>query len=326
MHILTIGAATRDIFVQSHGFLKMADRSAPDGFDTCIPAGAKIPVDHLVFETGGGATNAAVTFARFGLKTSCAARVGNDADGEQLREALQQERIDVSAIQTDPEDRTGTSIITLAGTGQRAILVYRGASARLDAAKIPWKTARPDWVYLTSLGDNITALKRVFADAKRYHARIAWNPGGQEIALGLKKLTPFITETDFFIVNREEAAAIANVPPRHLASVVHLLGPLPKVALCITDGAKGAYLTIRGTTWHAPALNGKRVNTTGAGDAFGSAFVAACVKTGNLQTGMRAAALNAIGVVTHMGAKAGILKRMPNATSLSRVKLTRVRL
>lgn len=303
----------------------MADRSAPDGFDTCIPTGAKIAIDHLVPETGGGATNAAVTFARFGIKTSCIARVGKDTDGDQIRTTLEREKIDASAVQIDTEERTGTSIILLAGTGQRAILVYRGAAAQIEAAKIPWKALSPNWLYLTSLGDNLPGLKRIFADAKKHHVRIAWNPGAKEIALGLKKLTPFITATDFFIVNREEAAAIADVAPRHLEQIEHLLGALPKVALCVTDGANGAYLTVRGTTWHAPVLAGKRVNTTGAGDAFGSGFVAACIKTGNLQTGIRAGMLNALGVVTHMGAKAGILKRAPTPAALKRVRVTRVR-
>lgn len=53
------------------------------------------------------------------------------------------------------------------------------------------------------------------------------------------------------------------------------------------------------------------MNTTGAGDAFGSAFVATLAKGLYLDDALRAGLLNALGVVTHMGAKAGILKKFP---------------
>jgi sugar/nucleoside kinase (ribokinase family) len=69
-------------------------------------------------------------------------------------------------------------------------------------------------------------------------------------------------------------------------------------------------------------LKGKRINTTGAGDAFNSAFVASLLKDSDIARAMQVAALNAFGVVTHMGAKRGILKHYPKGKDLS---LTKVR-
>ena len=323
-HILTIGAATRDVFVQSEGFLKMADRTAPDGFDTCLPSGAKIAVEQIVFETGGGATNAAVTFSRFGLRTACVCRVGDDANGREVAARLVKEKVNVSAIQTDEERQTGYSTILIAGSGERTILVYRGASSHVDASAIPWKTLAPDWIYLTSLGGDEKALTRIFAEAKRRSIRIIWNPGNNELAFGLKKVGAWIEQCDILNLNREEAAALTDLPPRDLKGIIHTLSTLPRRALIVTDGAHGAYLSAHGSNWFAPALPAKRVNTTGAGDAFGSAFAAAAIKTGELEIGLRAGMLNATGVVTHMGAKAGILKRYPTEAALARVKIKRV--
>ena len=53
------------------------------------------------------------------------------------------------------------------------------------------------------------------------------------------------------------------------------------------------------------------MNTTGAGDAFGSAFTAAWIKTDDAKKSLAVAMLNATSVVSHMGAKAGILKTYP---------------
>lgn len=319
--VLTIGAATRDVFIQSPRFKMERDPGAPDGFETCFPLGSKIDVDRIVFETGGGATNAAVTFVRFGIKTATVARIGDDLGGRELRERLVTHGIDVGPLQLDKNEGTGYSLILVSGTGQRAILVYRGASRHIDAKKIDWKGIDPAWVYLTSVAGDKKTLNEIFAQTKKRNINIAWNPGNAELALGLKALTPYLLETDILLVNREEAAELADTAPRHLDAIFHRLSPLPRQALVVTDGAHGAYVHARGTTWYAPALSGKRINTTGAGDAFGSAFTAAAIKTGNLERGLRAGMLNSLGVITHMGAKAGILKKMPSPAELARVKV-----
>lgn len=317
--VVTIGAATRDVFVRSSHFDRIPSDSAPDGWNACLPMGAKIPVDQLVFETGGGATNAAVTFARFGLKTACVSRIGKDVGGTEVRNRLKSEQIDVSAIQTDPAEPTGYSIILLAGTGHRAILVSRGASKKISRSEIRWKNLSTRWIYLTSVAGEKKLLADVFANARKHMAHVAWNPGGAEIERGKKALLTHLLQTDVLFLNLEEAAALAETTPRRFDKILAALGPLPRQALVITDGARGAFCYSRGVTWHVPTIKGKIVNTTGAGDAFGSAFTASLAKDGDLERALQAGTLNAHGVVTHMGAKAGILHRFPSAKELSKI-------
>jgi sugar/nucleoside kinase (ribokinase family) len=167
------------------------------------------------------------------------------------------------------------------------------------------------WIYLTSLGGDLQALQQIFAHAKKMQARIAWNPGSAELDFGKKKLLPFLKQTDILLLNREEAAQLAHVAPRFLEETMEKLGGLPRQALVITDGKHGAHVRAHGATLYSPALKGKRLNTTGAGDAFGSGFVGAIIKGYYLDDALRVGLMNAIGVVTHMGAKAGILKKFP---------------
>jgi sugar/nucleoside kinase (ribokinase family) len=317
--VVTIGAATRDVFVKSTHFEKLRSSAAPDGWEACLPMGAKIPVDELEFETGGGATNAATTFGRFGFRTTCVARVGRDDGGEAVRVALNDNDVDSHFLQVDPKERTAYSFILVAGSGSRAILVARGASQHINGKAIPWSRIGSHWIYLTSLGGDEKLLREVFAHAKKTQARIAWNPGSAEIELGLKKLTPFLMQSDIVVLNREEAAGIAVVSPKHLDRIVSTLGSLPRLALVVTDGAHGAYTHARGVTWFAKPLTGKIVNTTGAGDAFGSAFTASMMHDNDIVHALQAGSLNAFGVVTHMGAKTGILRRLPTGRELSRV-------
>jgi sugar/nucleoside kinase (ribokinase family) len=307
--VLTVGAATRDIFVRSEAFDRVTS-NAPDGFSACLPMGSKMNAEEMVLASGGGATNAAVTFARFGYSVACLSRIGRDSAGWDITHELKQDGVETSFLQIDDERPTAQSIIFLAGHGSRAILTARGASQHLDVNAFSWKTLSLKHLYLTSLGGNLKSLRALFSHLDPLTS-VAWNPGNGELEYGLKTLRPWLMRCDVVIMNREEAAFLCGTAPRMLGPLFEELGNLPRQALVITDGAHGAYAHARGTTWHVPALKGKRVNTTGAGDAFGSAFAAALWKEGDIEMALRAGAINAFGVVTHMGAKRGIAKHFP---------------
>lgn len=164
-------------------------------------------------------------------------------------------------------------------------------------------------------------LQAVFAQAKHQLARIAWNPGNAELEWGLKRLLPFLLQTNVLLLNMEEAAGLANTSPRHFDKIMRALGSLPREVLVITDGQRGAYAHARGITWHVEPMKGKVVNTTGAGDAFGSGFVASLMRDGDIVNALKVGALNARGVITHMGAKVGILKQFPTVRDLGKAKV-----
>ncbi|MBU2565983.1 carbohydrate kinase family protein [Patescibacteria group bacterium] len=326
--VCTIGSGTRDVFIKSTHFEKQKDPSSPTGFDACFPLGSKINLDNVIFETGGGATNAAVTFARSGIKTSCICRVGDDDNGKTIKKVLNNDKVQTDYIQTDHNAQTGYSVILLSGTGQRSILVYRGASRSINAQTIPWSKFSKTWFYLTSLGGNRSALKTIINNVNKQNCKLAWNPGNAELAQGLDKLQLYFKQTDILIMNREEAASVCGCKPTLLKKIFNTLGKLPRIALVITDGPKGAYAhdCPNNKTYYTKALPGKRINTTGAGDAFGSAFTASIIKTNDIKLALAAGSINSLGVITNMGAKAGLFKEFPGIKKLSRIKISLAKL
>ncbi len=330
--VLTIGAATQDVFVRSKSLEEHADDDSPDGIAACFLMGSKMPIDELTFATGGGATNAAVTFARRGMRVACLTRIGQDPIGEEILDDLKREKIDARFVQHDPKRKSAYSIILLSGTGHRAIFTHRGASQALNRKAFPWhrvgarliaplqkRVAR--WIYLTSLGGDMTALKDVFAHTEQTKTRIAWNPGNKELEKGMRSLKPFLAQCDILSLNREEAATLSGIHPKETKAILKMLGDLPRVAFILTDGKHGAYVRSGGKTLFASALPGTRVNTTGAGDAFGSGFVASWMKHEDIRIALADAMLNAHGVVTHMGAKAGILHGDPAGRERRKVRI-----
>ncbi|MEI7512032.1 MAG: carbohydrate kinase family protein [Candidatus Uhrbacteria bacterium] len=318
--VLCIGGATQDVFIRSKALEEHHDEQSADGIAACFLMGSKMSIDELTFSTGGGATNAAVTFNRFGLRASCLSRVGEDPTADQIVDDLVENNVDVHFMQYDKKEKTGYSVILLSGTGHRAIFTHRGAGQKINSTEFPWHhwskkigSGRvSDWIYLTSLGGDMKALNDIFEHAQKTKTPIAWNPGNQELAKGFKILKPFIEKTAILSLNSEEAQLLGGMSA---------LGHLPTHAFLMTEGGKGATVRCGKQTLRAPALKAKRVNTTGAGDAFGSAFVATWIKTSEPRTALAAAMLNATGVITHMGAKAGILKKYPSDKELKRVQI-----
>lgn len=321
--ILTIGAATRDVFLESPAFQVISSGEFQTGLGECVALGSKNEVSNLTFETGGGATNAATTFARLGFKTQIAASVGNDNNGEEIIKVLAKEKIDTSAIQKQNETMTGYSTLLLWSGGQRSILVFRGASDQLEIAKITnanWKTK---WVYLTSLGQGAGQIKLLADKIKQNNISLCWNPGEVELSLGLAAEAPLLNLTKILLLNKEEAATLLGLPLTEQNKILAGAKSLAPIVL-ITDGDQGAYLYEK-REWRRIATTGvKPKNPTGAGDAFGSGFVAGVIKYSDAKKAAQLAILNSESVIQHTGAKKGILKKWPTPSELKKVKISQI--
>lgn len=325
--VITIGSATRDVFMMSKALHPHRAPDALSHIEACFPFGAKINVDEIFFSTGGGATNNAVTFSRLGkLRTAAICRIGADSAGREVREGLTKDRVRTDFIQTarDLHEHTAYSTILSPGgeVGERTILVYRGASRKIEHARIPWTRLNTRWFHLSSLGGDLLLLKKILGRAKKIGARVAMNPGGQEINR-FKKSKTITNQLAVLIVNREEAAALTGAPFKKEKDLLRSLAGYAPAAI-MTDGPKGAYAVVRetGLAYYVPSVGHAPRNLTGAGDAFGSGFVTGLIRSHNdWPTALQLAAFNADSVVQYLGAKTGILKRAPSATQLHTLHL-----
>ncbi len=318
--IITIGSATKDVFLLSKNFKLIKSDKFRGGVGECFAYGAKIELGDIYFDTGGGATNTAYTFSNLGLNPSIVSRIGNDIYGIEILTVLADKGIDISNLTVDKKHKTAYSTILITPEGDRTILVYRGASANFSAKDFNFAKLKTKWFYISSLAGNIELLKKIFSFAKKNKIKIAWNPGSGELKLGKSKLAPLIKQTTIFNVNKEEAAKLSG--RKEIKQIYKVLDNLTPNYLVITDGDKGAYLSDDMLIYHAKALGSKPVNTTGAGDAFGSAFCAGLILKNDWDFALRLAILNSDGVIKEMGAKNGLLPKIPKQKKLDKVKIT----
>lgn len=321
-NIVTIGSATRDVFIGSRGIMLVPSDKFATGVGECVALGSKVEADYIHFDTGGGATNSAVTFSRMGLKSGIITRIGEDSSGRDVLKVLKNEHISTRLVQKTKEEHTGYSVLLLANRGERTAIAYRGASAKILKNKVDWKTVKTEGYYITSLGGDLTLVRKILVSEEP--GLVAWNPGSAELKLGLPKLSPLIKNIAVLLLNREEAAMLTGMTMSNTSGLLKKLSSLGGRFIIMTDSSLGAYATVGGEIYHAGVLNVPVVNTTGAGDAFGSGLVAALAREKQLPEALQVATLNAHGVIGKMGAKTGILKSYPSERERSKVKITKL--
>ena len=261
--IITIGTATRDVFLKSRLFKVLHDPKHLKklGFTTgeaeCLALGSKIEVDDMAVTVGGGAANTAVTFTRYGLETAALIRVGNDSAGDDIAETLKREKVKLYAIR-DKNNPTAYSTILLSHNGERTILVYRGASESLEEREVPFSKLKAKWAYIAPGGISFPVMEKIIATLKKNNTFIAFNPSKHYIALPKAKLHKILHEVDIVLVNCEEASRITGVHYENTRGIFKKLDDIVPGIAVMTDGKKGAFVSDGSEIFESPAFDNKK--------------------------------------------------------------------
>lgn len=333
--VITIGGATRDItFVTDQGRVIETPDNLTEQKLLGFEYGAKIRSDEVRMNFGGGACNAAATFSRMGLSTAVCTGIGGDENGKSILNNLRVEGVDTRLVQVNEKQNSGFSFVVVnsQGGGERVIFVHKGASSDLEIKGE--EITETGWVYLSALsGGWEDDLANIVEAVEGSAAHLAWNPGQLEIAAGKAKLTRALYSADLFIINKDEAIELVKSDPETKLGAAELNDPArllavikswgPKVVV-ITDGKSGVILSTGELILKAPALLEAQVDTTGAGDAFGSGFLAGYILSGDIETALRFGVLNSSGTVTRYGAQNGILTRQETEARLDAVAVEKL--
>ena len=305
--IVSLGSALQDIYLIDHDDLA-ATKIGEEAILGKVLVGSKVDIDKLCYETGGGGLNSAVTFSRHGHEAIFIGNIGKDSAGEAIMRTLDREEIDNSYINFVDRQTTGTSIILLdSKSGDRTILTYRGASDKFDNfSEEDFDLIQPDWLYTTTLRGNMKVLLGFFEKAKSLGAKIMFNPGVKELEEP-KKLIGLLEDVDVLLVNKAEAARI--VPGVLLSELLYHLNNYVPIVI-ITDGPMGGIAGKRETNEiyrFGIYEDIKMKDATGAGDAFGSGFLAHLAAGHSFKNSLIFASANSTAVVSRIGANRGAL-------------------
>lgn len=319
--VITIGGATEDItFYTDEGVLINNQKDLTRQKLLAFEYGAKVKVDKSFSGFGGGASNAAVGLSGFGFRTACLCAIGEDSRGQRILNNFQARGVDITLAQKVKNVETGFSFLLVGPANEHIVFSNRAANNELTINDFEIETLdQSEWIYLTSLsGEWKNNLEKIFSVKNE---KIAWNPGHRQILTGMQGIGKYFKKTTCLIINKDEAIELVMSDKKYknksrvfLNKVKNLLLVLssygPKIVL-ITGGRHGADAISEGKIYHQPIIKEKqRADTTGVGDAFGSAFIAGLeLYKQDIRRSLILASRNAASVISVPGAQNGLLSK-----------------
>lgn len=300
--VITFGAGSQDIYLRSEKFFAA-------GKDICVPAGSKNEVEDMMMFSGGGGTNTAATFANQGLRAAWCGQVGEDCFGNLIIAELKNFKIDTQFIRKAKNKLTNTSVFLTYPGKDRTILVYRGASDDLGKKNIPWRIIKQArWFYLAPFSGKLASLTEDLINfAQKNKIKVAWNPGYNQLKFSKPIFERILRKIDILILNKEEASELAKISYKEEKEIFNKIDKMTKGIVIMTKGGEGVVVSDGKYLYRAPALGLKFIDATGAGDAFGSGFVAGMIQKNDIIYAIQLAMANSGYNITKWGAKEGLL-------------------
>ncbi|MCK4650962.1 carbohydrate kinase family protein [Candidatus Babeliales bacterium] len=365
--VLTIGGATQDIYLHYHGadYFSITKKDYTKNY-MIFESGEKIEVEKILYFTGGGSTNSAVSFKRMGFETNCFCQIGDDDAGKLILKDLKKENVDTSNIVTTKEHSSGTSFIIHSLKKERTIFAYRGANGFLKSKDIPYdKIKESDQIYITSLSHgSADFLPQISEFAHKNNVPIAINPGISQLAKGQSQLKNSLKFIDILIMNNSEAQTFMvtlieseprfkkvlessqktinikndNAEKPYLLQTPFLYENIyfsirkffrevlkmgPKIVV-ITNGANGVYVGTKDEIMFQPSIKTEIEDTLGAGDSFGSCFVASLMHNYSISESLINGIINSSSVIGKMGAKPGLLTHKQLKEKINKIKANKI--
>lgn len=307
INTMSVGGATYDLFVQTdHSVVHELDGKPA----FTLPLGTKIRVGDVRGLAGGGACNSATGLARLGCNAAFCGVIGSDAWGQSILASLQHEGVHTQHVTVVENETTSFSVLLRADTGERVTLYEPGVNAHLDDVTFAKDAAAAmDWIILNHLNRESCDIQDDVVDilVQLQKPNLTWNPGGCQIERGMleRQNQQLLAHTTILLLNMEEAMCFTGVAT--LDEALYRLSAAGPRIVCVTDGGKGAHATDGEQRFFCPSLPCVPVDTTGAGDAFGTGFTWAIATGMDLPTALKAGTINAKSVVSTVGAQTGLL-------------------
>ncbi|MCR5229908.1 MAG: carbohydrate kinase family protein [Solobacterium sp.] len=263
---------------------------------------------------GGGACATAVAAAqRLGHRGRMIANVGTDETGRQIIDSLKQEGVDVSCVRCTEGMSPSSQIMVNPRTGSRTKFVQNNV---LDP--VEWDRACIDMIRTSDVihldGTRYDNAMAAAETAKKYHIPVSLDGCHMEADKSLSR--KLAAQADILIMNRRYPMMVSE--KENLEEALAYFAENSKIVIT-TLGRDGCIAYIDGRMEHFDAYEVDAVDSTGAGDVFHGAFLAAWLNGQDIRSCIRYASACAALKCTKPGGRTGI----PSHTQLMKFILER---
>jgi ribokinase len=255
---------------------------------------------------GGKGANQADAIAKLGVPVKMLGGVGNDAFGEALLAALDQDGVDASQIVRFEDISTGIATITVDSEGNNWIVVTPGANYRFLAEHVHnfQKAVADSQIIVTQLEIPLETVRYSLKLAKKFGKTTILNP-----APACKLDDVLLSCVDLLIPNETELEFLSGTPLHTEADIVaasrRLIDRGVKEVI-VTLGEKGCVYVNSELFRSFAAYQVDAVDTTAAGDSFIGGVAVALSEGKTVETAISFAMAVAALTVTKKGAQCSL--------------------
>ena len=249
---------------------------------------------HVTLRPGGGGANAAVWAAHAGAAVTFHGRVGDDAPGRVLADALRERGVS-PVLSIDPEASTGAILVVHRGN-ERSMVADRGANARIRPDDLPDRLSAGAVHlsgYLLFHPGSEPAARAALDRAEADHVAVDAASWPLLRDFGPERFIEATRRATILLANEAEARTLAPGDPGESARA---LSRSYRHVVVKLDGG-GAVLAADGGTHRVAGPRVEPVEPTGAGDAFAGVLLARLAAGADLSTAADEAAHAAATVV-----------------------------
>jgi sugar/nucleoside kinase (ribokinase family) len=294
------GARPLDILFVGNPVLDVVVRTPqlPAWDDKCIGSAA-------AFLGGGTEANAACAASRLGLQTALYGELGEGP----LADALLAELASFGVQQAHLRRRRGTAcamtVVLVAPAGERAVVYVPLAGDLPSRTDLPQVLRQAHTVY--TMPYHRPAFQALSEAAHAAGTEVAIDVE-REVAGRPADVQALLAGCDIAFFNEAGFRAATGAAPEAPA-LRRLLAQARAHTIVVTLGARGALAADRQGDAAQPAFAAQVVDTTGAGDSFNAAFLAARQEGRGLQQALAFGCAAASCCVAALGARAGLPRR-----------------
>ncbi len=260
----------------------------------------------LVVALGGCGANISITLARLGISAVLMANIGRDSRGQEALATLAQAGVNITLVTEAGEKPTHLTAIVVTPNGERTIFGYRGASDHfgLDALELS-RHARPEAIAVSGYallgGEQLRAAQAIIEWGAAQCVPVFLDVPAALSASARRAVLQTRANVETLIVGLDEARQLSGSRDRREATA-YLSGGRRRVVL--TQGAGSLVYSGPDASLEVDPPAADSVDSTGAGDAFVAALVAA--RLSGLSPGDTLRAACAFGAVTTESPGAGL--------------------
>jgi fructokinase len=228
---------------------------------------------------GGAPVNVAVHLKRLGLNPVVVSRVGNDRQGTELSEFLDESGLDTQLISVDDKLPTSEVLVHLDDEKNATYEICEPVAWDniLPSKRLEKKAARSDLIVFGSLAqrnpttrDTLIHLLNTTNATRLLDVNLRPPHNAPELVQELLLLADFVKLND----SELQQIALWNQVFGNEEYVMRWLASFYNCSVvCVTRGAKGAALLINDKLYEHPGFKVEAVDTVGAGDAFLAALI-----------------------------------------------------